>query len=287
MNPDEPRSSSGPGHRILIPKITGSTPVRGTLKNHSTMQDSPPLKFVSLIKDEITNWDNYPFSVPVVKNFSQLRINSNVCFFIGENGSGKSTLLEAIALNFGFSKEGGSKNINFETSEKASTTSLADVLKLSWNHKPLYGYFLRAESLFNMGTYLDKLSKEPTIGLGAYSAFDFTSPHERSHGELFLIIFKNQFNKKGFYVLDEPEAALSPQRQLSLLVLLHKLVDHNPNVQFIIATHSPILLSYPNSQIFLFDNEKIIETTYKETEIYKTTYSFLTNPKLFLKKLFN
>jgi predicted ATPase len=248
------------------------------------LNSNHPLQKISLLRPAIKSWKTHPFSVPIIKTLESIEIKSNLVFFIGENGSGKSTLLEAIGTNFGFGKEGGSKNINYATTEEDSATKIANKLRLTWSQKPLFGYFLRSESFFNIASFLDQMRKLPA-GERTYDSYGGISPHKRSHGESFLALFNNMFSKKGFYLLDEPEAALSPQRQLSFLVILHSLIENNPNVQFIIATHSPLILAYPKSQIFSFDNGKIKELTYKETEIYKTTSSFLANPKSFLEKL--
>ncbi|MEK7120580.1 MAG: AAA family ATPase, partial [Patescibacteria group bacterium] len=199
------------------------------------------------------------------------------------NGSGKSTFLEAIADRYGFGREGGSKNISFETSSENSSTKLANAVKLSWTQKILGGYFFRAESFFNVASYIDDIQK---IDGKAYLAYGGESLHKQSHGESFLSLFQNRFSRGGFFLLDEPEAALSPQRQLSLLVLLNKICQ-NKNTQFIIATHSPILLAYPDAQIFSFDSEKIEEIKYEDTKPYQITKSFLNNKHSYIKRLFN
>lgn len=245
-----------------------------------------PLRAIKLLRQDIKDWNHHPFAVPSIKNIHELEVKSNLVFFIGENGSGKSTLLEAVGANFGFGKEGGSKNIKYSTTEESSAEQLSDKLRLAWRQKPLSGYFLRSESFFNIASFIDELKKDPGDGANAYLPYGGISLHQQSHGESFLALFKNRFSKKGFYLLDEPEAALSTQRQLTFLAILHSILEKNTHVQFIIATHSPIILAYPNAQIFSFDNGEVKEVQYKDTEIYKTTSSFLANTDIFLNKLF-
>lgn len=244
--------------------------------------DNPNLRQISLLRDTVKKWNQYPFNVPVIKNLTSLDIREKVCFFIGENRFGKSTLLEALAGNYGFGKEGGSRNISFTTVEE-DKNDLADYLRLSWSTKLLGGYFFRAESFFNIASHIDELQK---IDGGAYAAYGGESLHSKSHGQSFLALFNNRFSHGGFFLLDEPEAALSPKRQLSLLAIIHQMLQEHPQTQFIIATHSPIILTYPDAQIFSFNEKTITETTYEETEIYQLTKSFLNNPKTYLEKLF-
>jgi len=229
----------------------------------------------------------YPFSLPIIRNLKEISFPTQVTFFIGENGTGKSTILEAMAYHVGFGAEGGSKNIAFKTSVAdvyANIQKLADHLTLSWRQKPKDGYFFRAESFYNVANYLDYLERE--CGSGAYSSYGGKSLHEQSHGESFLAFFKNRINRGGFFILDEPEAALSPQRQLSLLVIIHQLCK-DPNMQFIIATHSPILLSYPGATIYSCDDNHIKKISYTQTPHYQIMKDFLNNPDLYLKNLFS
>jgi predicted ATPase len=244
----------------------------------------PRLRQVTLLRDRISDWEAYPFNVPAVRNLSELKLKSRVCFFVGENGSGKSTLLEAIAEHVGFNREGGSRNFSRETTASvASTSPLSHALRLSWSKKLTKGFFLRAESFFNMATYLDELDSE---GGGALAPYGGKSLHAQSHGQSFIALLENRFFRKGFYLLDEPEAALSPQRQLSFLLLLHGLLKNNPDIQFIIATHSPIILAYPESQIFSFDGVRLSEITYQESTPYNITLGFLKDPENYLRHLF-
>lgn len=233
------------------------------------------------IKDEIDVPDQFPFNLPVIrgKGFS-LEFPSSVTFFVGENGSGKSTVLEAIAMACGFNPAGGSQNnvYDFQSTE----SSLASALRLSWSKKMNRGFFLRAESFFNFATYLEQAKKEQP-GFDWFGPYGGESLHEMSHGESFLALLKNRF-RNGIFLLDEPEAALSPTRQLGFLALLHSMVQDGES-QFIIATHSPILLAYPHATIYLFDENGIRPTIYKETEHYRVTKDFLDAPEVFLRHL--
>ena len=241
------------------------------------------LQRVSLLREKIKSYNKYPFNVPVIRNFTELEFKNKVTFFVGENGSGKSTLLESIADNCGFNLSGGGQNNVYEND--IEETTLSDYLRLSWLPKVNNGFFLRAESFYNFATYLDELNEEEFTG-DVYGPYGGISLHKQSHGESFLSLFNNRFNdKKALYLLDEPEAALSPARQLSLLKIIHDL-STNSNTQFIIATHSPILLGYPDATILSFDGEQIEETSYEMTEHYQITKYFLENPKGILRELF-
>jgi predicted ATPase len=253
----------------------------------------PRLKEIRLLRDRVeeAQWKEYPFNVPVICSLESMELRSRVVFFVGENGSGKSTLLEAIADHCGYGREGGSKNLKVQTAAAQNATSarLARVLRLSWSQKLLRGYFLRAESFFNLATHIDNDAESgddnffsPPIVM----AYGGKSLHEQSHGQSFFALFENRFAYKGFYLMDEPEAALSPQRQLSLLLLLRRYLKKDPETQFIIATHSPLLLAFPGAQIFSFDGPKITELKYEQTEPFQLVSGFLRDPKLYMKKLF-
>src|SRR5271170_1363510 len=204
------------------------------------------LKKISLLKERVTEPRGYPFNIPTIASLNSLEISSRVCFFVGENGTGKSTLLEAIAAHYGFGLEGGNRNFSPQTSASVSTVEpLVKALRLSFTKKTGKGFYLRAESFFNVASYVDTA--------GVSSSYGGKSLHDQSHGESFLSLLQNRFTRSGFYLMDEPEAALSPQRQLSFLVLLHDLVSNNNDIQFLIATHSPILLAFPEAQIISFD----------------------------------
>lgn len=235
---------------------------------------------IILNRDMIDNYDNYPFNIPAVKNFNKLKLTSPVTFFIGENGIGKSTFIEAIAINLGLPKEGGTQNFIYET--KDTTSSLSEYLKIITKNKPKTKFFLRAESFYNFSTEVERLVKEDKF----HSLFKSYGGnlHECSHGEAFLKLVQNRFTDNGIYILDEPEAALSIQRQLSLLCLIDELVKKGS--QFIISTHSPILISYRNGKILdLNDNFK--EVSYKDTEIYKLYKMYLDNSDNMQDRMFN
>lgn len=216
----------------------------------------------------------FPFTLPAIRSLERLPLHPNVTFLVGENGSGKSTLLEAIAVGMGFNAEGGSRNFNFAT--RASHSELHAYLRLVRGvARPRDGYFLRAESFYNVSSEIERL--------GVQQFYGSRSLHEQSHGEAFLALFMNRFGREGFYVLDEPEAALSPQRQLALLSRLHDLVGEHS--QFLIATHSPILMAYPNATIYECGEHGIREIAYEDTEHYRVTRDFLANPARMLKVL--
>lgn len=239
------------------------------------------MPFLLAAKTIENNFPNrHPFTVTSIKSGFEINFKSNVTFLVGENGSGKSTILEAIADLIGFNLSGGTKNSNYKFQNTES--DLSSFIRLTWKSKVSNGFFMRAESFFNFATYIDKLAKEnPNIDV--YGGYGGKSLHHQSHGESFLALFQNLPNK-GIYILDEPEAALSPQRQLAFLAIINEL-EKSGNAQFIIATHSPILLSYPNSIVLNLDNN-LEEVNYKETEHYKITKEFLNNPDSYFRHLF-
>jgi predicted ATPase len=244
----------------------------------------PRLRDITLLRDRVADWEVYPFAIPVIRSLSGIKFKSRVCFFVGENGTGKSTLLEAIAEHVGFNREGGGRNFSRETTASVQATSpLARAMRLSWSKKLTKGFFLRAESFFNMATYLDELQAVDGQALAPYGG---KSLHEQSHGQSFIALLENRFFRQGFYLLDEPEAALSPQRQLSFLLLLRSLLKGNPDIQFIIATHSPLILAYPDSQILSFDGTQLTEIAYEKSSPYNIVHGFLKDPRLYLKHLF-
>ncbi|WP_028608704.1 AAA family ATPase [Paenibacillus harenae] len=232
------------------------------------------LKRIALLHEQIPSFKEYPFSIPSIKNLQQLDLKNKVTFFVGENGSGKSTLLEAIAEKCEFNTAGGGRNNYYDV--HASESALGEYIRLSWLPKVAKGFFLRAESFYNFASHIDDV--------GAYDAYGGRSLHQQSHGESFLSLFSNRFKGKAIYLLDEPEAALSPQRQLSFLRILHDLVSSGDS-QFIIATHSPILLGYPDATIYSFDNEAIEEINYEMTDHYQITKYFLLNRDKFLQEI--
>jgi predicted ATPase len=237
---------------------------------------------VSLKREVIPSFDNYPFCLPAVRHLDVLELHPNVTFIIGENGSGKSTLLEAMAVSWGFNPEGGTKNFSFDT--RASHSELSKYIRLVKGvRKPRDGFFLRAESFFNVATEIERLDGEPANAPPLIDSYGGQSLHEQSHGESFMALLLNRFGGHGFYMLDEPEAALSPQRQLAVLTRIHDLVLKDS--QFVIATHSPILMAYPNATIYNLTPEGIERTDYYKTEHYQVTRDFLVDPKRMMDRL--
>ena len=225
------------------------------------------------------NWEkisprSYLRGIESIAELDYLQFHKPITFFVGENGSGKSTMLEAIAVAYGFNPEGGTKNYNFSTYD--SHSELCDAIRLIKGvHKPGWGYFLRAESFYNVATAEDEYSREPGGVPQHY--------HEQSHGESFLAMAQSNFKTNGVYLLDEPEAALSPQRQLTLLLEIVRCA--RAESQFIIVTHSPILLGIPDAEILSFDNGKIHACSYEDTESYQVTEMFINSREQILKRL--
>jgi predicted ATPase len=235
------------------------------------------LRKISLLRDEIPSFDRYPFSIPSIKNLDELHLESDVTFFVGENGSGKSTLLEAIADKCDFNTAGGGRNNTYDV--YAADSALSEYIRLSWLPKISNGFFLRAESFYSFATHIDEVDETGFRDYGGRSL------HKQSHGESFLSLFLNRFREDSIFLLDEPEAALSPARQLTFLKIIHDLVA-NGNAQFIIATHSPILLGYPNADILSFDEGQITKIEYEMTDHYQLTKYFLQHRERFLSELF-
>ncbi len=243
------------------------------------------IRSVTLLRDKVPDFNKYPFSIPAVHKLDSLGLHPKVTFFVGENGSGKSTLVEAIAVAAGFNAEGGSRNFKFAT--RSSESELHRYLRLARGvRRPKTSYFLRAESFFNVGSQIEKLDEDPLGGPPVINAYGGVSLHEQSHGEAFLSLVKHRFRPNGLYILDEPEAALSPQRQLSLLKVVDELARKN-GAQFIIATHSPILMAYPEALIYLLSPGGLETVRYEDTEHFALTRDFLLAPERYLRRLFN
>jgi predicted ATPase len=227
----------------------------------------PYLREVLLKHDTLPDEAAYPFDIPAIRNFHGIELHADVTFLVGENGSGKSTLIEAIALALGFSAEGGTKNVRLQTADTVSP--LHQHLKLVRSFRaPKDAYFLRAESFYNVATYMDEA--------GYLRGYGDRSLHARSHGEAFMTLLTTKFQGGGLYLLDEPEAALSP-------AAIHQLARDAS--QFIIATHSPILLAYPKAKILLLDGSGITEVRFEDTEHFAVTRDFLNNYRARVREL--
>lgn len=230
------------------------------------------------IQDVLIDWDkispySYVNDIEALHNVKNIKFSKPITFFVGENGSGKSTLLEAIAVCYGFNPEGGTKNYYFSTYD--SHSDLWDAIKVGRGFKrEEYGYFMRAESFYNVATQEEQYA-------------DLAHPskhyHWESHGESFLDMLQSNIMPNGIYLLDEPEAALSPQRQLTLMIEIYRSIAEGS--QFIICTHSPILLGIPCAEIYCFDDGKIHICAYEETESYQVTKMFINNRQTLLNKL--
>ena len=240
------------------------------------------LEFV-LERENVPSFDEYPFSLNALADFRRLKFDKKVTFFVGENGSGKSTLLEAIAYHVGLNPEGGSRNTTFSTAKTHS--DLFEHTRLIRSAKyPKDSFFLRAESFYNLATYMDD-DDDPLYSRKDYLwTYGGKSLHEQSHGESFMATMTNKLRGAGIYLFDEPEAALSPSRQLAALAAFHKLV--NLESQLIIATHSPILMAYPGALIYHFSESGIEPIDYEDTEHYTITKEFLNKPDKMLRYLF-
>ena len=239
------------------------------------------------IKEARIDWDkidedSYLRGIPVISSTDSVLFDNNIVFFVGENGTGKSTLLEAVAVAYGFNPEGGTKNYNFSTFESHSELYRA-VSLVKGTKRPRSSYFLRAESFYNVATKAEDY-REPGEDPNVYYArYGGKSLHEQSHGESLLALIQGTFGEEGMFILDEPEAALSPQRQLTLLLYIHRMTQKGS--QFIIASHSPILLGIPQAKILSFDDGIIHECRYEETESYQVTEMFINSREYLLHRL--
>jgi len=236
----------------------------------SKIKAKPYLIDVSYRKEAISAPDIYPFNIPFLRKFEKMEFDEDVTIIVGENGSGKSTLIEAIATNLGLSSEGGTKNFNINTANDIS--ALSNFLQLGKSYKkPTDYYFLRAESFYNVATFMDNLGGAQRNGYGNKNL------NQQSHGEAFFAVLKHKLSGKGLYIFDEPESALSPSRQLSALAMIQQLVQKES--QFIIATHSPILMAYPNAKILMIGEEGVEEVQFEDTEHYRIYKRFFSDYK--------
>ena len=240
------------------------------------------VRAVVVKRDDIEDRDAYPFSIPALRDLTELALDAAVTFFVGENGSGKSTLVEAIAVGAKLNPEGGSRFLRLSTHD--SISPLHRHLRLVKGTRRIRdGYFLRAESFFNVATRLEQMLREER-GAGALEPYGGKSLHAQSHGESFLSLITNRFGADSFFVLDEPEAALSMRGQLALMRRMHDLVAQGS--QFVISTHSPVLLGYPAAMIYALSDSGLDRIAYEQTENYTLTRSFLDDRDQFLRHLF-
>ena len=232
----------------------------------------PFLVSATLLRDEVRSLSEHPFDIPAIGALTTIAFEHPVTFFVGENGAGKSTLLEALAVASGLNAEGGSRNFRFST--RASHSSLHRYLRLARSaRRRRDSYVLRAESYYNVATEIDALDQEPGFGPPIIESYGGRSLHEQSHGESFFALMTNRLRGDGLYFFDEPEAALSPSRQMTFLSRMHELVRSGS--QFLIATHSPILMAYPSASIYLMDDAGPSLVDYRDTEHFTLTRNFL------------
>jgi predicted ATPase len=237
---------------------------------------------IKLRRDEVPNFSAYPFCLDAVRTLEALELHPNVTYLVGENGSGKSTLLEAVAVAWGFNAEGGTRNFGFGT--RKSHSGLHKYLRLSKGiRRPKDGFFLRAESFFNVATEIERLDDEPVPAPKIIESYGGRSLHEQSHGESFLALLMHRFSGDSLFILDEPEAALSPTHQMAMLARMHQLIKEGS--QFVIATHSPIIMAYPDAKIFELDAGGIEQVAYEDTEHFQVTRSFLNAREKMLREL--
>jgi predicted ATPase len=251
-------------------------------RRHVKSNLPPPfLKRLTFIEDRVKA-DEFPFTIPAFQRGKlELNFERPITIIVGENGTGKSTLLEGIADLCGFNLSGGNRNHVFNREQEQPT--IAPALRGGWLPKVTRGFFMRAESFFNFGHYIDGL--EDPFGGDPRAPYGGKSLHEQSHGESFLALFTNKFRSQAIYILDEPEAALSPRRQLAFLKVIRQL-ELEGESQFIIATHSPILMAYPRAQLLMFDGRVIRDVALSETPHYQLTREFVMNPKAMMDELF-
>lgn len=240
------------------------------------------LRAVRLLPDRVESSRAYPWSIPAVRRLGTLELHPKVTFFAGDNGSGKSTVLEGIADLAGFGEQGGSKHFNQAAHRYWSDLGRA-LEPVRGVRREKDGFYLRAESFFNVATTVDELEKEQP---GLIRHYGGRSLHRQSHGESFLALAANRFAGEGLYLLDEPEAALSPSGQLAFLRVL-RLQTQGCGSQFVIATHSPIIMAYPDSRIYRFSADGIATVGYEATEHFELTRDFPNHRERYFRRLFD
>ncbi|MFD1849456.1 AAA family ATPase [Oceanobacillus bengalensis] len=241
------------------------------------------IKSVRLKKGLIPSFSSFPFNLPVIENFQDIVFHPNVTYIVGENGMGKSTLLEGIAIALGFNPEGGT--LNFRFSNYDSHSNLDEFLLVAKSvYKPTDSFFFRAETFYNLATNIEELDSQPSYGSKIIDSFGGKSLHKQSHGESFFSAFIEKFRGNGLYILDEPEAALSPLRQMSLLARINELVQEGS--QFIISTHSPIVMAYPEGKIIELTEHGMYDTTLEKTGHYQVMKQFFQDKERLLHHLF-
>ena len=243
---------------------------------------APYISYVRLKPDWPLNRATFPGNLRFIPDLD-LAFDRPVTFFVGENGSGKSTLLEAIAVLAGFPISGGGTNEADSSHGPSEESVLADALRMAFNKQPKDGYFFRAELQAHFASLLDQRRFDPDFRGDPYQRYGGKSLHTMSHGEAFLSIMTSRFSE-GLFLLDEPESALSPQRQLSLLTIMYDLARRR-KTQFIVATHSPILLTFPDARIISFDEDRLTPIALQETRHFQITSGILNNPELYWKHL--
>ncbi|RKN66139.1 AAA family ATPase [Paenibacillus ginsengarvi] len=238
---------------------------------------------MELVRSAIPSYREYPFHLGAIRSLKRLEFHPKVTYIVGENGMGKSTLMEAIAVAWGFNPEGGTKNFSFST--RATHSRLHEYVRLVRGmRKPRDGFFFRAESYYNVASHIEDLDNEFSFGPPIRNSYGGKSLHEQSHGESFFAAFVHRFGGHGLYVLDEPEAALSPLRQMAMLARIHELVQAGS--QFIISTHSPIVMAYPDAIIYNLTPDGIETKTLMETDHFIIMKQFMNNPRKMLDELF-
>ncbi|MBT2617644.1 MULTISPECIES: AAA family ATPase [unclassified Bacillus (in: firmicutes)] len=245
--------------------------------------DSQYIRGICLNRDRISSYDHFPLDLPVIRHLQEVAFHPSVTYVIGENGMGKSTLLEGIAIAYGFNPEGGTLNFNFSNYD--SHSNLDEYLRLKRGvYKPKDHFFFRAETFYNLATNIEELDRESSFGSKIIDSFGGKSLHQQSHGESFFSAFVERFQGDGLYILDEPEAALSPLRQISMLARINELVQQGS--QFIISTHSPIIMAYPDAKILQISDEGMSEVTLEESNHYLLMKQFFEDKDRLLHHLF-